>query len=118
MSISVNGDRSVSETVIDAVAAMRENQHEDAISLGKNVLKDQPDHAGANAVVFTSLFKSGQLEEARRMGGKAAQLNPESEYILNNQACLQLDGKQPAAAAGLLKSLISKHGEKAQWLTI
>ena len=95
---------------------MRENQHEQAISLGKNVLQNEPDHASANALVFTCLFKLGLFEEARRIGSKAATLNPDSEYILNNQACLQLDAKQPAAAAGLLKSLINTHGEKAQWL--
>ncbi|MEM7360817.1 MAG: tetratricopeptide repeat protein [Pseudomonadota bacterium] len=99
-----------------AIKAMRENNLSEAIELSAEMLEIDPNHAGANAVAFTSLFKSDKFEQARRIGGRAAELNPKSEFILNNQACLQLEAKQPAAAAGLLKSLIEQYGETAQWM--
>ena len=95
---------------------MRDNNLSEAIELSAEMLEIDPNHAGAHAVAFTSLFKSDKFEQARRIGGKAAELNPKSEFILNNQACLQLEAKQPAAAAGLLKPLIEQYGETAQWM--
>lgn len=109
-------DTPITQLVNDAVQALRESRHEHAITMTHEIISRVPNHVSAHAVQFSSLFKSGKLEQARQMGGKAAQLNPESVFILNNQACLQLEAKQPAAAAGLLKSLIDKFGERGQWL--
>ena len=106
----------IDEIVSGAARAMRTDNLDEAIALSLSALAQDPDHAFANAIAFTSLFKNGKSEDARRMGGKAAKLNPKSEYILNNQACLQLDANQPAAASALLKSLINQYGEKPQWL--
>ena len=99
-----------------AVSALREGKFEQAVSLTDQVIQQDSAHASAHAVKFSSLFKNKKFEQARQMGGTAAQLNPRSVFVLNNQACLQLEAKQPAAAAGLLKSLIDQFGERSQWL--
>jgi len=99
-----------------SIRALRASKHDEAVEITKQIIARSKDHAGAHAVQFSSLFKAKKFEQARRMGGRAAQLNPESEFILNNQACLQLEAKQPASAAGLLKSLIEQFGEQGQWL--
>lgn len=104
------------ELYAQAVLALRQAEYQVAIELTEQIIDIEPEHAKAHAVQFSSLFKSNQHERARQMGGKAAELNPESLFLLNNQACLQLDAKQPAAAAGLLRSLINQFGERAQWL--
>jgi predicted O-linked N-acetylglucosamine transferase (SPINDLY family) len=108
--------RSIKDLFSDSVRALRASKHQEAVELTEQIIAREADHAGAHAVQFSSLFKSSQFERARGMGRKAASLNPRSVFILNNQACLQLEAKQPAAAAGLLKSLIDEYGEKAQWL--
>ncbi|GHA10828.1 hypothetical protein GCM10008090_20680 [Arenicella chitinivorans] len=99
-----------------AVSALREGKFDLAVSLTDKVIHQDADHPSAHAVKFSSLFKNKKFEQARQMGGTAAQLNPHSVFVLNNQACLQLEAKQPAAAAGLLKSLIDQFGERSQWL--
>jgi len=104
------------EMTAQALQALRDDDYDLAITITEEVLEREPGNAIANAVRFSSFFKSKQFERARQMGGRAAKLNPDSEYILNNQACLQLEAKQPAAASGLLKSLIDKYGENPQWL--
>lgn len=104
------------EMTLQALAALRDKDYELAITIAEEILESKPDSAAAYAVRFDSFFKSGQLERARKIGGRAAELNPNSEFILNNQACLQLEAKQPAAASGLLKSLIEKYGATPQWL--
>lgn len=109
-------DISTDQLAANSVLALRESRHKDALSMTREIISREPEHASAHAVQFSSLFKSGQLEQARQIGGKAAQLNPESVFILNNQACLQLEAKQPASAAGLLKSLVDQFGERGQWL--
>ncbi len=109
-------DKSVQQLNVESIQALRASNHAQAIELSQQIIERQDDHAGAHAVQFSSLFKSKQFEEARRIGSRAAQLNPKSVFILNNQACLQLEAKQPAAAAGLLKLLIDQFGERAQWL--
>jgi len=101
---------------LEAIAALRNGKLELALESAESVLKNEPDHAGASAVQFSALFKTGRFEQARQVGGRAAELNPNSLFILNNQACLQLDANQPAAAAGLLRSLLNQFGERAQWL--
>lgn len=111
-----HSDASTKELVSGSVLALRESRHDEAISMTYEIISREPDHVSAHAIQFSSLFKSGKLEQARQMGGKAAHLNPESVFILNNQACLQLEAKQPASAAGLLKSLIDQFGERGQWL--
>ncbi len=106
----------IRKLVIAAIKALREEKYADVVNLCEQVIDRSNDHAGAHSMLFTSLYNLGELERARIMGGKAADLNPTSEFILNNQACLQLDAKHPAAAATLLRSLIKQHGPKAKWL--
>lgn len=107
---------SLSELADQAMRAMRNTQYDDAVALCNKIMSQDSEHASAHAIKFSSLFKSEKFEQARQMGGRAAQLNPASVFVLNNQACLQLEAKQPAAAAGLLKSLIDQFGERSQWL--
>jgi len=114
--MSEYSDQPIKQLNSEAVRALRASRHEDAIEITNEIIEREDTHASAHAIQFSSLFKSKKFEQARRMGGKAAQLNPESVFILNNQACLQLEAKQPAAAAGLLKSLIDQFGERGQWL--
>ena len=99
-----------------AVRALRRSNHDDALSLTQEIIARQSDHAGAHAVQFSSLFKSKKFESARQMGNQAAELNPKSVFILNNQACLELECKNPTPATNLLSSLIEQYGERAQWL--
>ena len=106
----------IQDKAVQAVEALRQQQFVDAIELSNSVLEIDPQHTSAHAVKFSALFKAGRFEEARRIGSRAAELNPNSLFILNNQACLQLDANQPAAAAGLLRSLIKQFGERGQWL--
>ena len=108
--------KSLKNLVRKSVRALRSSKHDEAVAITNEIIERQPDHAGAHAVQFSSLFKAKKFEQARKMGTEAAKLNPESVFILNNQACLQLEAKQPAAAAGLLKSLIEQFGERGQWL--
>ncbi|RBP53335.1 tetratricopeptide repeat protein [Arenicella xantha] len=106
----------INELLSKAMVAMRNSQYQEAITLTNQILEHEKDHASAHAVKFSSLFKAQKFEQARQLGGRTAQLNPTSEFVLNNQACLQLEAKQPASAAGLLKSLIDQFGERSQWL--
>lgn len=114
--MSEYSDKSIKDLTSKAIRALRSSKHEDAIEITTEIIERENAHASAHAIQFSSLFKSKKFEQARRMGGRAAKLNPESVFILNNQACLQLEAKQPAAAAGLLKSLIDQFGERGQWL--
>lgn len=99
-----------------AVVALRANDYDKTFSITQEILKQDPRHAEAYAVQFSSLFKAKRFEHARQIGGLAAELNPKSIFVLNNQACLQLEAKQPASASGLLKLLIEQYGERATWL--
>ncbi len=114
--MSEYSDISIQDLTSKAIRALRSSRHDDAVEITTEIIERDEAHASAHAIQFSSLFKSKKFEQARRMGGLAAQLNPESVFILNNQACLQLEAKQPAAAAGLLKSLIDQFGERGQWL--
>ncbi len=107
---------SVKKLMRQAVRDLRAGKHEDVIEITDEVIKREPKHTSAHAVQFSAFFKAKRFEQARRMGTVAAELNPKSVFILNNQACLQLEAKQPAAASGLLKSLIDQYGERGQWL--
>lgn len=107
---------SIKELMREAVRDMRAGKHEIAVDITTEIIEREPEHAGAHAIQFSALFKAQRFEQARRMGTVAAKLNPKSVFVLNNQACLQLEAKQPAAAAGLLKSLIDQYGERGQWL--
>jgi len=103
----------------DAVNAMRVNDFQKAVIITEEIIASEPNHSGAHAVQFSSLFKARKFEQARQIGSKAAQLNPKSVFILNNQACLQLEAKQPAAAATLLKSLVDQFGGwHSEWSVI
>ena len=107
---------SVEELSGMSIQALRASKFDEAVEITEEIIAREPDNSGAYAVQFSSLFKAEKFERARQMGGTAAALNPNSVFILNNQACLQLEAKQPAAAAGLLKALIDQFGERAQWL--
>lgn len=108
--------RSIKKLYRQAVRALRTSNHADALLLTQEIISRQEDHPGAHAVQFSSLFKNKQFELARSMGNKAAELNPKSVFILNNQACLELEKNNPTPAATLLNSLIEQFGERAQWL--
>lgn len=100
----------------NAASAFLDQQYDEAIEFSQELLKRSPDHPSANAIAFSSYFKSQRFKEARQMGGRAARLNPKAESILNNQACLQLDAKQAHEAAKLWQTLTDLHGEKPHWL--
>ena len=108
--------QSIKKLISRSRSAIRRNNHKLAISLTDEVLQRQSDHPAATAISFNSHFKLNNFEEARKIGDLAAELNPKSEYILNNQACLQLDAKQPVNAIKLLTSLVDQYGGKASWL--
>ena len=106
----------ISEKMRAAVSAFKHKDYSKTVDITADIINKDPEHSGAHSLQFNALFESGRHEQARRIGTKTAKLNPTSLVILNNQACLQLDAKQPAAAAGLLKSLIDQYGERSQWL--
>ena len=99
-----------------ASKALKQDKYQEVVGVCNKIIGLQDDHAVAYSMLFTSLYRSGELEQARLIGGRAAELNPTTEFILNNQACLQLDANHPAAAAGLLRTLIKQNGKKAKWL--
>ena len=106
----------IHEKTLLAIGALRQNKLTESLQLSDEILAQDPNNASAYATQFSALFKAKQFEQARQIGGQAAKLNPNSLFILNNQACLQLDANQPAAAATLLRSLINQFGERGQWL--
>jgi predicted O-linked N-acetylglucosamine transferase (SPINDLY family) len=114
--MSDSSSATIKDLLSKSVRALRSSKHDEAVSITREIIQLEEGHAAAHAVQFSSLFKAKKFEQARQMGTMAAKLNPESVFILNNQACLQLEAKQPAAAAGLLKSLIEQFGERGQWL--
>ena len=99
-----------------AVRAVRTNKFDDAIKYIDEVLERQPENNRANALKFTTYYMSDQLEKARQVGTKAADLNPKSDYIVNNQACLQLNKGHAEEAQDLLDSLVKEKGDNPQWL--
>ena len=114
--MSAHTGQSIKKLYSRSVRALRRRNHEDALILTQEIIDRQPDHAGAYAVQFSSLFKNKKFELARLMGSKAAEHNPKSAFILNNQACLELEKNNPAPAIDLLSSLIEQYGEHAQWV--
>ena len=99
-----------------SVRSIRTNQFDDAIKFIDEVIERQPDNQRANALKFTAYYMSKQYEKARLVGSKAASLNPKSEYILNNHACLQLNKGFAKEAEELLDNLVVERGENSQWL--
>lgn len=99
-----------------AVRAIRTNQFPDAIKFINEVLERQPENKRANALKFTAYYMNKQFEKARQVGTQAASLNPQSEYIVNNQACLQLGKGHASEASELLEGLVNEKGDNAQWL--
>ena len=95
--MSAHTGQSIKKLYSRSVRALRRRNHEDALILTQEIIDRQPDHAGAYAVQFSSLFKNKKFELARLMGNKAAEHNPKSAFILNNQACLELEKKQPSS---------------------
>lgn len=111
--ISYQTDRGL---LSNAASALRDQQYDQAVLLAEELLIRLPEHPAANAIAFSSYFKTQRFEEARKIGERAARLNPNTESILNNQACLQLDAGQADEAAALWRTLIDLHGEKSKWL--
>lgn len=114
--MSSHSGRSIKKLYSRSVRALRRSNHGDALTLTQEIIDRQSDHPGAHAVQFSSLFKSKKFESARLMGNEAAKHNPKSVFILNNQACLELEKNNPSPAAELLSSLIEQYGERAQWV--
>ena len=114
--LAVHSGKSVKRLLRQAVRALRTDQFPDAIRFIDEVLERQPENVRASALKFTTYYMSQQLEKARKIGTKAAELNPKSEYILNNQACLQLGVGKAAEAKKLLSSLVEQYGDNSQWL--
>ena len=114
--MSSHSGLSIKKLYSRSVRALRRSNHSDALMLTQEIIDRQADHPGAHAVQFSSLFKSKKFELARLMGNEAAKHNPKSVFILNNQACLELEKNNPAPAAQLLSSLIEHYGEQAQWV--
>ena len=100
----------------ESASALRNGEYTVAIRVASEIIRRQPNHAEAHAVQFSALLKEKKFEKARSIGTLTAKLNPKSLFILNNQARLQLEAKQPAAAVGLLKSLIDQCGERSHGL--
>ena len=99
-----------------AAIALKAENYQLASQIAAEILQRDSNHAGASAIRFDSLFKSKQFDQARAIGQHAAELNPSSEFILNNQACLQIDAMQAAPAIDHLNSLIQQFGERPAWL--
>jgi len=108
--------KSIRRLLLQAVRALRTNKFDDAVTYLDEVLKREPDNARGNAILFTTYYKNEQFDEAQEVGDKAAELNPASQYILNNQACLLIGKKRFSDAKDLLNQLIDKYGETPQWL--
>jgi len=108
--------KSIRRLLLQAVRSLRTNKFDDATMYLNEVLTREPDNARGNAILFTTYYKSEQFDEARNVGAKAAELNPRSQYILNNQACLQISKQQFSDAKDLLNQLIESYGETSQWL--
>ncbi len=114
--LATHSGKSVKRLLRQAVRALRTDQFSNAIRFIDEVLERQPENVRANALKFTTYYMNQQLEKARLVGAKAAELNPKSEYILNNHACLQLGVGKAAEAKALLSSLVEQYGDNPQWL--
>ena len=112
---NLQSGKSIKRLLRQAIRAVRTNQTADAIEHLDVIIERQPENARAHALKFTAFYRAQQKEQARKVGTKAAELNPSSEYILNNQACLELEAGNAAEAETLLNNLIDAKGEKSQW---
>lgn len=108
--------KSIRRLLLQAVRALRTNKFDDAIIYLDEILEREPDNNRGVAILFTTYYRSKQFDNARAVGSKAAELNPSSEYILNNQACLLIGAGETESAKELLLSLIEQYGNTAQWL--
>jgi len=107
---------SIRRLLLKSVRSLRTNKFDEAVIYLSEVLSREPDNARGYAILFTTHYKNQQFDKAREVGTKAAELNPRSQYILNNQACLLIGTKQEEKAQELLNELIETFGETAQWL--
>jgi len=108
--------KSIRRLLLQAVRALRTNKFDNAVIYLNEVLTREPDNARGNAILFTTYYRSEQFDQAREVGDKAAELNPSSQYILNNQACLLIGKQKYSNAKKLLTQLIEDYGETSQWL--
>jgi predicted O-linked N-acetylglucosamine transferase (SPINDLY family) len=72
------------ETLLTAVTAYREGRHEDAQSLCRRVLRDQPDYFDAMHLLGVSILDCGRLEDARRILERAVALDQGSADAHSN----------------------------------
>ena len=108
--------KSIRRLLLQAVRALRTNKFDNAETYLNEVLTREPENNRGLAILFTTFYKNKQFDKARLIGSKAAELNPASQYILNNQACLLIGNGEIAPAKTLLDSLIEQYGATAQWL--
>ena len=92
--------RKLAETVLAAFAAYREGRHEDAQSLCRRVIRDQPDFFDAMHLLGVSILDGGRFEDAKRILERAVALNPGSADAHSNLgfALFRLDRCEQARA--------------------
>ena len=100
----------------EANAALLQGQQPLAVTIADAILSRKPDYPQGYSIKFKALILGKEFEKARQIGAKAAALNPSSEYILNNQACLELDAGNAESSIQLLNSLLEQYGDQASWL--
>jgi predicted O-linked N-acetylglucosamine transferase (SPINDLY family) len=72
------------ETLLAAVIAYREGRHEDAQSLCRRMLRDQPDYFDAMHLLGVSILECGRFEDAKRMLERAVALDQGSADAHSN----------------------------------
>ena len=112
---SVSG-KSIKRLLARSIKASRNQDYATVLQMTEEIIDRHPDHQRALALRFGALFSTKRSNEAREIGELTVQQNPSNRYVLNNQACLQLDARQPDPAIAHLESLIEQYGETAQWL--
>jgi predicted O-linked N-acetylglucosamine transferase (SPINDLY family) len=93
--------RKQAETVVVAFTAYREGRHEDAQSLCRRVLREQPDFFDAMHLLGVSILDCGRFEDAKRILERAVALNPGSADAHSNLgfALFKLDRSDEARAS-------------------
>jgi predicted O-linked N-acetylglucosamine transferase (SPINDLY family) len=93
--------RKHAETVVAAFTAYREGRHEDAQSLCRRVLREQPDFFDAMHLLGVSILDCGRFEDAKRILERAVALNPGSADGHSNLgfALFKLDRSDEARAS-------------------
>jgi len=109
--------REIIKNLLDeANTALLQGQHPLAVTIADGILAQKQDYPQGYSIKFKALVLGKEYKLAREIGPKAAELNPTSEYILNNLACLDLDAGSPDTAITLLQSLLDQYGDRPSWL--